>query len=117
MLKQAILFASLMASGAGLLGVATGAFRAPPRPTQVTLEALPRAVEPPSEVVFEGQLTPSVTPSAASAPSKSKRVVRRVSAAKPAGEARACGGWSEIGAIYKAQEGATGVHRVRALCF
>lgn len=117
MIKQAILFVGLMASGSGLLGLAAGTFSPSLKVSaNVPAEISPRVVDRPLEIVTAAELPRAP---AARQPAK-KRVVRSVTlaaVAAPPASGRPCTQWRDVGAIYRADRGATGVHRVRALCF
>ena len=114
MLKEPLLFASMIAGGSAFIGSAYGAFAAQePSPTSliVSESPAPRAQALPLSIDSDGELASEITfePAMVTA-SVSAQPMSRL-------ELRACTDWSVVGAIYQGPMGASGLHHVRDLCY
>jgi len=114
MLKEPLIFASMIAGGSAFIGSAYGAFAAEgPSPTSLLVSEAPRprAPAPPISIDSDGELAseitfePALITAIGSAPSTSRLGLR------------ACTDWSVVGAIYQGPKGASGLHHVRELCY
>ena len=114
MLKEPLLFASMMVGGSAFIGSAYGAFSVdgPSSASLIVSEApvlrppaLPISIDSDGELASEITFEPAMVTASVSAQPMSRL------------ELRACTDWSVVGAIYQGPMGASGVHHVRDLCY
>jgi hypothetical protein len=120
MVKESILLVSMMAGGVGLFGLATGAIapasKPVPAPTVITAPPV-RITDAPAVVIVEEELAPAPAVTAKPRSARARKINAPKAVQSVAAEAKPCGNWNEIGAVYQNDKGANGVHRVRTLCF